>query len=107
MKTDPWAVDEVYADISDLLPVHSPSGTERMMDQKIRSWPLPNGREFSADAASNLILEIPGPQGGRRCAVTAHKDEIGAYVKTVRRDGTLTLKPVGGWYPWVYGEGPV
>jgi putative aminopeptidase FrvX len=59
------------------------------------------------DAAGNIIVKIPGETPHSPLAITAHKDEIGMMVRSIQPQGRLTLQPLGGAYPWVYGEGVV
>jgi putative aminopeptidase FrvX len=39
--------------------------------------------------------------------VTAHLDEIALLIRAVHADGTLGVGPLGGAFPWKWGEGPV
>jgi putative aminopeptidase FrvX len=45
--------------------------------------------------------------GGARVVVTAHMDEIALIVTNVHPDGTVSVAPLGGLYPWKWGEQPV
>lgn len=54
-----------------------------------------------------IIARIPGRNSEEAIAITAHKDEIGAIVKTVGPQGRVEVRKLGGAYPWVYGEGVV
>ena len=65
------------------------------------------GLETWQDEAGNAIAKIPGRDSSRSLTITGHKDEIGAIVKTVGRDGTVEVRKLGGSYPWIYGEGVV
>ncbi|HEY9876368.1 MAG TPA: hypothetical protein V6D12_23275, partial [Candidatus Obscuribacterales bacterium] len=65
------------------------------------------GVEAWLDAAGNAIAKIPGRDSERAIAITAHKDEIGAIVKTVGSQGRVEVRKLGGSFPWVYGEGVV
>ena len=59
------------------------------------------------DAADNLVAKIPGRDSTKAIAITAHKDEIGAIVKTIDPSGRVEVRKLGGAFPWVYGEGVV
>lgn len=62
----------------------------------------------SVDAKGNLLVPLPGASSEKvSVVVTAHLDEIGLMVSGVERDGTLRVVPLGGLYPWKWGEQPV
>jgi putative aminopeptidase FrvX len=85
------------------------------------------GVEYWQDAADNIIIRIAAegdsagsaiplagsaiPLAGSAIAITAHKDEIGGIVKRIETNGEthgrLSVRALGGAYPWVYGEGVV
>lgn len=96
-----------FTTIESLVLQHSPSGVEQAVD----AWLMPQfqalGHQPWQDSAGNIIVKIPGIDSGRSLAITAHKDEIGALVKTVHDDGRLDVRRLGGAFPWVYGEGVV
>lgn len=97
----------LFESICELVLCHSPSGAEweiddfllaRLDELELRHW---------QDEAGNIIAHIPGADGSRSLAITAHKDEIGAIVKRIDEDGKIQVRKLGGAYPWVYGEGVV
>ena len=65
------------------------------------------GVEYFSDRADNLIAKIPGTRQAGAIAITAHKDEIGAIVKGIDAHGRISIRKLGGAFPWVYGEGVV
>lgn len=65
------------------------------------------GVEVWCDRADNIIAKIPGKNPDRAIAITAHKDEIGAIVKSLGDEGRVEVRKLGGSFPWVYGEGVV
>ena len=96
---------DLFDTIAELVLQHSPSGVETEIDD----WLLDR---FSAldvkawqDRAGNIIAKINGQDSNRAIAITAHKDEIGAIVKSIDDDGCLQIRRLGGSFPWVYGEG--
>lgn len=99
--------DHLFNTIQELVLYHSPSGVETEIDQalivKLKALKL----ETWQDRAGNIIAKIPGVNATRAIAITAHKDEIGAIVKSIREDGSLSVRRLGGSFPWVYGEGVV
>ncbi|MEL7144195.1 MAG: M42 family peptidase [Cyanobacteria bacterium J06629_19] len=92
---------------------HSPSGMECEVNDYLLQRLAALGVEHWQDPADNIVIRIPGVQKGDAearkgaIAITAHKDEIGGIVKRVEASGRLSVRALGGAYPWVYGEGIV
>ena len=86
---------------------HSPSGAENEINQYIIEQFNALGVEVWQDRADNIIAKIPGKSSEYPIAITAHKDEIGAIVKTIGEAGRVEIRKLGGSYPCVYGEGVV
>lgn len=99
--------EQLFNTIQELVLHHSPSGWEGEIDQLLLTRLQGLGVENWQDKAGNIIVKIPGQNRERAVAITAHKDEIGAIVKTVTQDGRLLIRRLGGSFPWVYGEGVV
>ncbi|MEW6496996.1 MAG: M42 family peptidase [Cyanobacteriota bacterium] len=99
--------DQLFSTIEELVLHHSPSGVEGEIDQLLMSRLQSLGVEAWQDRAGNAIAKIPGANSERAIAITAHKDEIGAIVKTIGEDGCVEVRKLGGAFPWVYGEGVV
>lgn len=59
------------------------------------------------DGAGNIAARVIGRDPSRTLAITAHKDEIGGIVKRVEENGLVSVRKLGGAFPWVYGEGVV
>lgn len=102
MDWDSW-----FKRIEDLVMLHSPSGVEGEMTQFLWAEFERLGVEVNVDWADNVVAKIPGKDGSRAIAITAHKDEIGAIVKRLKPGGRLEVAQLGGSFPWVYGEGVV
>ncbi len=85
---------------------HSPSGVETQINQLLLRRFAEIGVEVWQDKADNIIARLPGREAGA-IAITAHKDEIGAIVKSIEADGKVSARKLGGSFPWVYGEGVV
>lgn len=100
-------IDSLFATIETLVLHHSPSGAEGQIDQFLLDQFRQRGVEAWLDEAGNAIAKIPGQDSSRAIAITGHKDEIGAIVKAVESDGRLSVRKLGGAFPWVYGEGVV
>ena len=97
----------LFKTIAELIMHHSPSGVETEIDQFLLSRFETLGVENWQDRAGNIIVKIPGIDSTRAVAITGHKDEIGAIVKSIDADGCLQVRKLGGSFPWVYGEGVV
>ncbi len=98
---------QLFDRISGLVMCHSPSGAESEIDDYLSSDLDTLGVEWKQDKAGNIIIKIPGRDSSKAIAITAHKDEIGGIVKSVAADGKVSVRKLGGSFPWVYGEGVV
>ncbi len=99
--------DRLFSTIEELVLHHSPSGAEDEINQLLLSRFTALGVKVWQDRADNIIAKIPGRHSGEAIAITAHKDEIGAIVKTLGDEGRVEVRRLGGSFPWVYGEGVV
>jgi hypothetical protein len=99
--------DRLFATIDELVFLHSPSGVEEEIDQVLLRTFEELGIATHQDRAGNIIAQIKGQNSRKSIAITAHKDEIGAIVKSVESNGRLQVRQLGGAFPWVYGEGVV
>ncbi len=99
--------DNLFKIIEELVMHHSPSGVEAEINRFLMQRFATLGVEVWCDRADNIIAKIPGKNPDRPIAITAHKDEIGAIVKTVGDAGRVEVRKLGGSFPWVYGEGVV
>ncbi|MBD2497130.1 M42 family metallopeptidase [Nostoc sp. FACHB-280] len=102
-----WNYEQLFKIIEELVMHHSPSGAEGEINQFLLQQFAALGVEVWSDRADNIIAKIPGKDSTRAIAITAHKDEIGAIVKTVGEAGKVEVRKLGGAFPWVYGEGVV
>ncbi|BAY16691.1 glucanase [Anabaenopsis circularis NIES-21] len=102
-----WDYEQLFKIIEELVMHHSPSGAETEINQFLLQEFAALGVEVWSDRADNIIAKIPGKDPNRVIAITAHKDEIGAIVKTIGDAGRVEVRKLGGAYPWVYGEGVV
>jgi len=98
--------DELLEVLEPLLRAHSPSGDEAEVDAVILDQ-LGGGLDVRRYSGGQLIVRIPGRRQGDGVLLAAHKDEIGMIVKRIEEDGKVRVAPLGGTYPWKYGEGPV
>lgn len=93
--------------IGQLVLRHSPSGAEQEIDsfllERLRSLEV----QHRQDEAGNIVAHIPGKNDSHAVAITAHKDEIAALVKSIGPNGLVRVRKLGGAFPWIYGEGIV
>ena len=99
--------DHLFDTIATLVLHHSPSGMETEIDRFLLERFQELGLETWQDQAGNVIGKIRGRDSTKKIAITGHKDEIGAIIKTINPDGTLQIRQLGGAFPWIYGEGVV
>jgi len=99
--------DRLFQTIAELVMLHSPSGVESEINQRLMEKFAALGVNAWLDRADNAIALIPGRNRQKSIAITAHKDEIGAIVKTIGDYGRVEVRKLGGAFPWVYGEGVV
>ncbi len=99
--------DRLFQTIAELVMLHSPSGVESEINDRLMEKFAALGVNAWIDRADNAIVLIPGRNRERSIAITAHKDEIGAIVKTIGEKGRVEVRKLGGAFPWVYGEGVV
>jgi putative aminopeptidase FrvX len=115
MTTSVWDQDRFADTIEALVMLHSPSGAEQAINAYLLERLAALGVEHWLDEADNVVVKIPGVGDGEiggwggAIAITAHKDEIGGIVKGVNpnNNGRVEIRPLGGAFPWVYGEGVV
>ena len=99
--------DRLFAQIETLVMHHSPSGAESEIDRYLLEQLAGLGVAAWQDAAGNVIAKLPGQDATRATAITAHKDEIGGIVNAIDATGRVSVRKLGGAFPWVYGEGIV
>ena len=121
LDRDPWDDDRFFDTISKLVMLHSPSGVEGEVNDYLLARLSALGVDHWQDEADNVVIRLPAakepkPPGAagspkaersRSLVITAHKDEIGGIVKGIERNGRVSVRALGGAYPWVYGEGVV
>ena len=95
-----------YADVlGKLTDVYAPSGHEQPMRDAIRSMlPAWAHDAVQMDSAGNLLLAM-GPNRDTSVFV-AHMDEISFTVSSIAKDGTVSLKPRGTFYPFLWEGQP-
>lgn len=97
--------NDLFQTVEELVLQHSPSGVETEIDSFLLNKLQHLGVESWQDKAGNIIARIAGKDRTQAIAITGHKDEIGAIVKSITDDGNLQIRRLGGSFPWIYGEG--
>jgi putative aminopeptidase FrvX len=94
--------------LEELTALPGPPGQEDAVRDALAAHLAALGRPYRVDAKGNL-LTAPGatiPEKPR-IVVAAHLDEIALLVTGIGDDGALGVAPLGGVFPWKWGEGPV
>ena len=90
--------------VAALTQAYGPSGHEdsvrALVLRLLPSWAAP-----TTDTAGNVWVWA-GPQSGPVNVLVAHLDEIGFEVTGIRRDGQLTLRALGGFFPSLFEAEP-
>jgi len=81
------------------------STREQPVRDRVRSL-LPSWARADVDARGNLLVAAGPERGAKTLLFIAHMDETGYLVKAVRDDGSLEVRPVGGFFETLY-EGQV
>ena len=87
--------DRVY----ELVARYSVSTSEQPVRDYILSN-LPKWAKREVDAKGNINITFGN--GKQHIAFVAHMDEVGFLVDSIRTDGSLVLKTVGGFFNWVW-----
>src|SRR5437879_3156982 len=96
--------------IRELIAIPGPPGGEEPVREAVAAHVTALGFESRVDAKGNLIVRLNQKRAktaGPSVVVTAHLDEIALLVQRIEVDGTLRVAPLGGVYPWKWGEAPV
>ena len=109
LSGNPGLIDTVlgrYADVlGKLTDIYAMSGHEQPMREAILSLvPAWARTSIVTDSAGNLVLAM-GPNRDTS-VIVAHMDEIGFEVTGIAKDGTLTLRPHGSFFPYLWEGQP-
>jgi putative aminopeptidase FrvX len=96
-------VAEAEQVVSKLVETYGVSGMEAPVRDAVRTM-LPAWARPTVDGAGNLWV-VAG-RGAPKVVFIAHLDEIGFDVTAIRDDGTLELRPRGGFIPSLYEAQP-
>ncbi len=111
-------MQDALALIREFVAIPGPPGQEEAIREAFARHVAALGYDSQVDAKGNLLIGLPGSdsppyEGGARggdsprIVVTAHLDEIALMVSQIEPDGRIRVAPMGGVYPWKWGEGPV
>lgn len=91
-----------------LVKIPGPPGQEDAVREYLEEQLLRSDITYHVDAKGNLLASAAEVlPNSPKVVVTAHMDEIAAMVTGYGNDGNLEVAPLGGLYPWKWGEGPV
>nr|MBC7611918.1 M28 family peptidase [Pseudopedobacter sp.] len=85
--------------VANLVSKYGVSGSEKPVREFILSQ-LPSWAKPSVDAKGNIILTFG--KGKQHIAFVAHMDEVGFVVDSIRNDGKIILKQLGGFFNSVW-----
>jgi putative aminopeptidase FrvX len=96
-------VEEARDILHQLVEAYGVSGHEAPVRDAVRRL-LPAWAQAEVDTAGNLLIRAGS--GAPLTIFVAHLDEIGFTVTTVRDDGQLTLRAIGGFMPSLFEAEP-
>ncbi|WP_213075169.1 M42 family metallopeptidase [Fervidobacterium pennivorans subsp. carthaginiensis] len=85
-----------HSELIELCEVPGVSGREERVREKISVMLGVEKSKLQTDKIGNLIFEKEGLANEKEVLLMAHMDEIGFYVSSLRSDGKLEVKNVGG-----------
>ncbi len=100
---DAARITEVESVLALLVESYGPSGAEGPVRATVQRL-LPTWARAQTDTAGNLWVRAG--KGDPVVVMVAHLDEIGFRVTEIRDDGSLALKPLGGFFPSLFEGRP-
>jgi putative aminopeptidase FrvX len=100
---DSSRVAEAQTVIAQLVESYGVSGAEAPVRETVKRL-LPAWAQTETDTAGNLWVRVG--RGDPVVVFVAHLDEIGFRVDSILDDGTLALRPRGGFFPSLYEAKP-
>ena len=100
---DTGRVAEAQAVIAQLVESYGVSGAEAPVRQVVQRL-LPSWARAETDTAGNLWVRVG--QGDPVVVIVAHMDEIGYRVDSILTDGSLAIRPRGGFFPSLFEAQP-
>jgi putative aminopeptidase FrvX len=93
--------------LRELVCIPGPPGQEEQVRKATERHIHALGYSAQTDEKGNLLVALHDSQAKPRVVLTAHLDEIALMVQQIELDGSLRVVPLGGLYPWKWGEQPV
>jgi putative aminopeptidase FrvX len=92
--------------LKEMVAIPGPPGQEGEVRDAVAAHVSALGYETWVDAKGNLLIASERVESAR-IVVTAHLDEIALMAAQIDPDGRVRVVPLGGAYPWKWGEQPV
>lgn len=80
----------------DIFTLESPTGYTHQVIDYIKKLLIEWGYHPQLMGKGNLLLEVAGRDSSKTVATSAHVDTLGLMVRSINRDGTLSLTKLGG-----------
>jgi putative aminopeptidase FrvX len=94
--------------LAEFVALPGPPGQESLIRDAVAAHVTALGLPHTTDARGNLLVGLGDTIPAHpRIIVTAHLDEIAAMVTHLSGEDSISVSPLGGLYPWKWGEGPV
>ena len=96
--------------VRELVALPGPPGQESVVREAVAAHAARLDCASETDARGNLLVSLPGASTipeRPEIIIMAHLDEIALIVQRVEADGRLAVAPLGGLFPWKWGECPV
>lgn len=94
--------------LQELIDARGPCGEEDEVREICLKELQPITDKTWVDAAGNVIGKIEGKKKDLEAIrIMVHMDEISLIVKRINEDGSLRVNPLGGIWPFTFGQGPV
>lgn len=81
--------------LRDILAVDSPSGFTGSAVKKLVEYVEKIGFAYEITNKGNLIVDVPG-KSDKTVALASHLDTLGLIVRSIKSDGTLAFRKIGG-----------
>lgn len=97
-------IDRISETLENLVHIPSPSGYTKQAIDFCKSVADSLGYNSKVTNKGSLLITVPGKDTARHRLLTAHVDTLGAMVRGIKTDGTLSLAMIGG-FRWNSVEG--
>ncbi|AAK78667.1 putative aminopeptidase FrvX [Clostridium acetobutylicum] len=88
---------ELTVFLQNLLQINSPSGYTHDVVSYIEKEFCKLGVHYKITNKGNIMATLPGKNSSFERTISAHLDTLGAMVKEIKSNGTLSLTPIGGY----------